>query len=200
MPTQSSFTKTVRSRWLTDEELQRLLESLNDHPDQNITNAVRLLLFTGSRKIEVLQATWDQFDLEKGLWIKPPHMTKTRTLTFLPLSVETVEFLKKMKELSSSPFLFPGNILGKPLQEIRKSWSEIRTRANLPDIRIRDLRETYGTHLLLSGLNLGIIAELLGDPFGLKPILPRTEKSLRQATQVFANKVRDLTTAAEASI
>jgi hypothetical protein len=58
----------------------------------------------------------------------------------------------------------------------------------------QDLFLSYGTHLLLSGLNLGIIAELLGDPFGLKPILPRTEKSLRQATQVFANKVRDLTT------
>jgi hypothetical protein len=99
-----------------------------------------------------------------------------------------------MKELSSSPFLFPGNIPGKPLQEIRKSWNEIRTKAKLPDIRIRDLRNTYGTHLLLSGLNLGIVAELLGDPFGLKPILPRTVERLRQATQVFGSKLRDLAT------
>ena len=48
-------------RWLNDEELKSLWAVLEEYGDQSVANAIHLLLLTGSRRKEVLQATWGQF-------------------------------------------------------------------------------------------------------------------------------------------
>ncbi len=151
-----------RHRWLNNEELQRLWEALDEHHDQNISNALRLLLLTGSRRSEVLHATWNQFDLEREIWTKPAHTTKQKRMAHVPLSAQAIEMLKAMKKDSTSPFLFPGRIPGKPLQEIKKSWDTITKKANLSDFRIHDLRHTHASHLVSSGLSLSIVGKLFG--------------------------------------
>ena len=55
-----------RKRYLDQAELERLLAALTSHPNQAVANAIRLMLLTGARRSEVLSATWDQFDLERG--------------------------------------------------------------------------------------------------------------------------------------
>jgi len=55
-----------RERWLNDDELKRLHEALDKYPDQQAANALRLIGLTGSRKGEVLKATWEEFDLDRG--------------------------------------------------------------------------------------------------------------------------------------
>ena len=78
-----------RTRYLTDEELVRLLEVLAAHPDQSVANAIRLIVLTGARKSEVLSATWDQFDLERGVWVKPAAFVKQARDHRVPLSQAT---------------------------------------------------------------------------------------------------------------
>lgn len=46
-----------RHRWLSDEELQKLWSVLDTYSNQSVANAIHLLLFTGSRRNEVLHAT-----------------------------------------------------------------------------------------------------------------------------------------------
>jgi hypothetical protein len=60
------YEEDKRQNFLGREELVRLLTACDNHQDQNAANAVRLLLFTGARLREVLNATWDQFDLDRG--------------------------------------------------------------------------------------------------------------------------------------
>src|SRR5262249_44356874 len=45
-----------RKRYLTGEELRRLLKVLDQHPNEQATTIIRLLLLTGARKGEVLAA------------------------------------------------------------------------------------------------------------------------------------------------
>ena len=67
-----------RHRYLTEDEIRRLTAVLADHPNRRCANVIRMLLLTGARKSEVMKATWDQFDLEGGVWTKPSAHTKQR--------------------------------------------------------------------------------------------------------------------------
>jgi integrase len=50
-------------------------------------------LRTGTRKSEVLQSTWDQFDLNAGVWVKPSSHTKQRKTHRVPLSSPALQLL-----------------------------------------------------------------------------------------------------------
>ncbi len=82
--------------------------ALAEHPSRSSADAVRLLLLTGARRGEVLGATWDQFDLDAGIWIKPGATTKTRTEHRVPLSAAAVRLLTEMSERADGPYLVPG--------------------------------------------------------------------------------------------
>jgi hypothetical protein len=82
---------------------------------------------------------WEQFDLEKGVWTKPSHTTKQKKTEHLPLSTQVVSLLKSIKEEATGPYLFPGKIDGKPLQDIKKAWKTISTQSGLTNVRLHDL-------------------------------------------------------------
>lgn len=127
------------------------------------SNIIKLLLLTGARSHEILKAKWDQFDLEKAVWTKPSHTTKQQKMEHCPLSPSALNIIKKLNEVKADGVhLFPGKIPEKPLQTIKKSWATIRKRANLSDIRLHDLRHTYASHLVSSGLSLSVVGKLLG--------------------------------------
>ncbi len=183
-----------RHRWLNDEELEKLWAVLDTYSNPSVANAIRLLLFTGSRRNEVLHATWDQFDLEKGVWTKPAHSTKQNRMEHLPLSTQVIDTLKRMKARSNSPFLFPGKIPDKPIQGIKKAWATIRSRAGLPDVRLHDLRHTHASHLVSSGLSLSIVGKLLGHTQAstTQRYAHLADTPLREAAELFGLKMDKL--------
>lgn len=184
-----------RDRWLNDEELQRLHDALDCYYNQSVANAIRLLVLTGARKNEVLRATWDQFDLEKSVWIKPAHSTKQKKMEYLPLSTQVVSLLKKMTEKAATNYLFPGKNPEKPIQDIKKAWHTISKNANLEKVRIHDLRHTHASHLVSSGLSLSIVGKLLGHTQAstTQRYAHLADEPLRNAAEFFGNKVEKLT-------
>jgi len=193
-----NYKEQMRNRWLNDEEMQRLYKVLDSYHNQNVANIFRLLLLTGARKNEVLQATWDQFDLKKDVWTKPSHNTKQAKMEHLPLSSQTVILLGKMKKKAGeSPFCFPGKIHGQNLKDPKKAWATIRREAGLEGVRIHDLRHTYASHLVSSGLSLSIVGKLLGHTQAstTQRYAHLADEPLRKATAVFGNKVEKLTKA-----
>lgn len=179
-----------RNRWLDHEELARLLVVLEEYKDSNTAQAIHFLLLTGARKREALYATWDQFDLEKGVWTKPAHTTKQKKMAHLPLSLPALGVLKEMKarELSDK-YVFPGKKAGQPLKEIKRLWDRITKKAKLEDVRIHDLRHTHASHLVSRGVSLTIVGELLGHTQAstTQRYAHLSDESLRDAANVFGN-------------
>lgn len=194
----SPYKEQPRTRWLNEQELSRLWKVLNLYETQSISNIIKLLLLTGARSHEVLKATWDQFDLDKAVWTKPSHTTKQQKMEHCPLSLSALNIIKKLNEVKAdSVHLFPGKIPGKPLQTIKKSWATIRNRANLSDVRLHDLRHTYASHLVSSGLSLSIVGKLLGHTQAstTQRYAHLADEPLRDATTVFGDKLEALTKA-----
>ena len=59
-------------------------------------------------------------------------------------------------------WVFPGNAEGKPLQDIKRFWEDVRAKADLPAVRIHDLRHTFASLLVSGGMTLPMIGKLLG--------------------------------------
>ncbi len=181
-----------RERWLSTEEIERLCSALEEHPNQSAANAIRLLLLTGARRGEVLTATWKDINLELGVWTKPSHHTKQKRTEHVPLSAPALQLLALMKaQGDASEFLFPGEVPGKPLQEIKRMWAAVCKKAKLVNVRIHDLRHTYASHLVSSGMSLPIVGRLLGhtQPQTTARYAHLADDPLRQATERFASIV-----------
>jgi len=152
-----------RERYLTTDEMVRLNKALNEHPNQGMANIIRFLLLTGARRGEVLNATWDQIDLEHGVWTKPSSHTKQRKLHRVPLSSAAIVLLEQVKKLSGNAvFIFPGALPDQPVKNIKRFWQTICRAARLKDLRIHDLRHTYASLLVSAGHSLPVIGALLG--------------------------------------
>jgi integrase len=104
-------------------------------------------MLTGARKSEVLNATWEMFDLENGIWTKPSSHTKQRKLHRVPLGGHAINLLQQIKQQADedflkeqrknkiakkSPYVFPGPT-GQPLQEVRRTWNTVCRKAGLID-------------------------------------------------------------------
>jgi integrase len=81
-------------------------------------------------------------------------------------------------------YIIPSPITGFPYVDLRKPWDAIRRAAGLIDFRIHDLRHSFGSMLVNSGLSLPIIGALLGHsrPETTARYAHLADDPLRQAT------------------
>jgi len=129
-----------RARYLNGEEMMKLSAALAAHPEKDTANAIKLLMFTGARRSEVLGATWTMFDLERGVWTKPSAHTKQQREHRVPLSAAAVQLLREMKKGPTGSFLFPADvekvrrrrgtsdtaiIAEQPLTELKRAWLSV---------------------------------------------------------------------------
>jgi integrase len=199
------FHEDRRERWLSSEEIRRLLEALDEYEDQNAANALRLLLLTGAREGEVLKATWSQYDLDRGIWTKPSHHTKQKKIEHSPLSQAAHDLLTAMKTKDAAGPLFPG-ANGNSRVTLRRPWVQVCKAAGLvepitlkgkrriitryrPTVRIHDLRHTYASHLVSNGVSLQLVGKLLGHTHAETTMRYAhvADEALRDATDRFGN-------------
>jgi integrase len=191
------YDEDKRDRWLQDDELRRLCAVLDTHPNQRAANAIRLQLLTGARLGEVLNARKADFDLDRGVWIKPSHQTKQKRTEHLPLSAQAVTIVASLiKGSPGTPYLFPGNVAGEPLRDIKKFWASVLRQAEIANYRRHDNRHTYASHLVSSGLSLEVVGRLLGHthPSTTKRYAHLADDPLRVATGRFGTKIAGLRT------
>ena len=187
------FPEEKRYRWLSDAELDRLVAALNEHPNQLAANAIRLQLLTGARIGEVLTSKWADFDLVRGVWVKPSHHTKQKRTEHLPLSGTAVTLLQNIREKADlgHPYVFPGKNPGQPLKDLKRFWRTVTGAAELSDYRNHDNRHTHASHLVSSGLSLAIVGRLLGhtNPLTTHRYAHLADDPLRAASEVMAKKM-----------
>jgi integrase len=199
--------------WLSTEELESLTSALNAYSEQDAADAIRLLILTGSREGEVLNASWPQFDLPRGIWTKPSHHTKQQKIEHVPLSEAALLVLRRMAANRTGNFLFPGRQQGKGEKRvaaarvtIRRPWVQVCKVAGLvmeqriqgkrkelirykPTVRIHDLRHTYASHLVSKGISLHRVGKLLGHtrPETTARYAHVADEALRAATNLFGD-------------
>jgi integrase len=82
----------------------------------------------------------------------------------VPISSAVVDLLKSIRPTvpDDCPWVFPGDVEGKPIQEIKRFWDDVRTEAGIEDVRIHDLRHTFASLLVSGGASLPLIGQMLG--------------------------------------
>jgi integrase len=148
---------------LTREQLDRLYAALEAHPNREAVNAIKLLVWTGARKSEVLGARWIEFDFERGIWMRPAVRLKQNTSSTIPLNPLALKLLAEMRAASpKAEFLFPSPVeKDRARIDVRNLWAATRKATGL-GLRMHDLRHVFATAALEGGVPLDAIAPLLG--------------------------------------
>lgn len=153
------FREKKRQRYLTQDELPRLAQAINSERNVFIRSAIWLLLLTGLRKSELLCARWEWVDFEENV-LKLPD-TKGGRPFVLPLSPEAIRILKDLPKQDGLPYVFQGQIIGRPLVTIQKNWDRIKRAARIEDLRVHDLRRTVGSWIVQKEKDLHLVSKIL---------------------------------------
>ncbi len=94
---------------LSQKDIPAFLKALDSYGGYRTTYiALRLIMMTFVRTVELRAATWEEFDLDNAEWRIPAHRMKMREEHVVPLSVQAVEFLKELQTLTGGQkWLFP---------------------------------------------------------------------------------------------
>lgn len=158
------YPEKQRERFLSLAEIKQLGDVLNDMEQEgrempSAILAIRLLLYTGCRLNEIMTLQWDFVDLETRTLKLPDSKTGAKTV-FLGRSA--CELLETAPRLPGNPWVITGLILGQRLTDLQPLWQRVRARADLPEVRIHDLRHTFASTAIAAGHSLPIIGKLLG--------------------------------------
>lgn len=149
-------------RFLTSDEAKRLQAAVEASSNSQLKFIVALLLLTGCRKRELLDATWDEFQLERQMWRIPMHRAKTSKTRHVPLSKAAMEVLAQVPRWEGCPYVVPNPATLKPYHSVFNAWDKARTAAGLPDVRMYDLRHSAASNLVNSGQSLYVVRTILG--------------------------------------
>lgn len=152
-----------RERFLTAEEMKRLGTALDAEEARSSSPyaaaAIRLLLLTGARRSEILALEWRWVDLERNSLFLPDSKTGAKVIH---LNAAAALLLGALPKVTDNPFVFPGDRTRQHLAGIDKIWSRVRTAAELPDVRLHDLRHSAASIAAAQGASLLFIGKVLG--------------------------------------
>lgn len=153
------YKETARSRMLSADELARLGPAIAACDSIYARAAVKLLLFTGARKNEILTLQWSQVDFERGEANLSDSKTGAKTLHLPP---PALEILQSLERVAGNPYAIIGQKAGSHLVNLEKQWYGIRKAAGLDDVRVHDLRHAFASTGASGGEGLHLIGKLLG--------------------------------------
>lgn len=161
---------------LTEEQLERFLEVVRQDPVWS--DFFYTELTTGMRLGEICGLKWQDFEEKtgrihirrsvhrrKGGGVRVGETkTETGTRTIL-LPPSTVEILKARKKKSYSDWIFHNPVVAEVPMDPSTAYHRLKTllrHAELPSIRFHDLRHTFATHALTSGVDAKTLSTILG--------------------------------------
>lgn len=150
----------ARERYLTPEETQRLRGALELSGSSQLKFIVPLLLMTGARKRELLDACWSHFDMDRRSWRIP--ISKSGKARHVPLSATVMEILAQLPRWEGCPYVVPNPNTKKPFKSIFSSWDIARKQAGMPELRLHDLRHSMASNMVNSGRSIYEVSKVLG--------------------------------------
>lgn len=193
---------------LNDEQLDRFMEAIKQEPLWH--DLFYTAITTGLRRGELCGLMWTDFDGDSGtLKIKRTltadgtqlYVGDTKTVSgereiLLPAS--TAELLKKRKAESRSKWIFPNFIkTEEPISPALayNTLQRILKKAGLPSIRFHDLRHTFATHAIASGVDAKTLSGILGHAnasFTLDRYTHVTTEMQRNAANIMGGVIENI--------
>tara|TARA_R100000655_G_scaffold1668_4_gene6425 strand:+ start:12050 stop:12730 length:681 start_codon:yes stop_codon:yes gene_type:complete len=135
---EGNFRSTPRERIATKEELDKLLSTTGLFGDY-----MRFIVYTGARRSEACSVLLSNYNREEGyvsVWGKSGHR-------LLRVTEQASEFIR---DFNISPGVCSHLMI------------EVRSKLNITDLTLHDLRRTFGTNYLINGGTMAELSVLLG--------------------------------------
>lgn len=145
-----------RSRYLTHDEEERLMAALEGQ--EWLKNVVTMAVHTGMRRGEIFKLKWFDVDFSRG--VIHVRDTKTAKDRDVPMSGAVREMLERQPKTSGH--VFPSPKTGGQLVDIKRPFGLACEAAQVKGFRFHDLRHTAATRMADAGINVVVIAEILG--------------------------------------
>jgi integrase len=145
-----------REYFLTEKEAERLLGGAEEKTRPVLVAA----LHTGARQGELLKLDWEDVDFRS----KTIHFrdTKNGTDRAVPMDSTLERVLKPLRSRLAGEAVFTGMRGRLTRMEIRRGYERAARKAGLVGVRFHDLRHSYASFLVRSGVPLNTVRELLG--------------------------------------
>ena len=155
-------------RFLTADEIRRLLSACSKEPHPYLYFFVKLLLLTGARSSELRLCKWNDIDLTKGeLYIELSKNGRSRRIILSDSSIQELCRVREKSESLGTPtmasnWVFTNPKTQLPYTSMQIAFSKARKRARLDTVRIHDLRHTFASLLINNGASIYEVQKLLG--------------------------------------
>ena len=173
-------------RYLTKDENERLMAALITREEEirkglaygysqtplkgefadHLRPMVIVSLNTGIRWGSLVHLQWDDVDLiNQSLTIRA-ETAKSEKQLIIPLNKTAMEtfrqWKKEMPDTDPKDLVFPSPVNGGVLDNVSKAWNGVLKRAEIENFRWHDMRHTFASNLVMSGVDLNTVRELLG--------------------------------------
>lgn len=151
-----------RTRFLSDDERERLLAACQASSNPDLYDAVTLALATGGRRQEVLTLRWPHVDVQHG--IVQFMDTKNGEPRGVPVRGAALAMLRARSKVRriDTDWLFPSPHHPQRPVYLRNHWRRALAQAGITDFRWHDLRHTAASYLAMAGCSPIDIAAVLG--------------------------------------
>jgi integrase len=196
------FGSRRRERFLSPAERQAVLAEIEaglrvprgrpGHIEPFSAWAIRLLMFTGQRRDEILTLKWPMVDWQHSSIHFPDTKTGQRSVA---VSREVLGLLREIHDATGNPR--SGLVLrgrnGTKVSAINRTWDRIREAVGIPDVRLHDLRHSFASDALMAGVPLAIVGELLGhrQPSTTKRYAHLADHVVRDALETATQRMLD---------
>jgi len=141
-----------RLRWLTQEEITRLLEACAKSKNKQLRAAVVVALNTGLRRGELMGLTWNRVDLSRG--VIRLELTKSGRRREVPMNDDSYQGLVSLGPKAD------GRVF--KTRYIQTAYNNAVAAARLDDVNFHTLRHTFASWAVMRGVTLKELQELLG--------------------------------------
>jgi len=191
-----------RTRYLERDDIEKLLENCIE---PHVKLFVLLALNTGSRKGALLDLRWPQVDMvNKIIYLNPEDRVQTsKRRAIVPINDSLHNALKEAQNAAkeakekreakddlSPPCPYVITYHNKPVLNVKKGFMDACRRAGLSGVTPHTMRHTAGTLMALAGVDLFLIAKVLGHS-----VQKTTELYAHHRPEYLRNAVSVLSTA-----
>lgn len=162
-----------RDRILTDAELVAVWKAASE-VSYPFGPVVQLLILTGQRRSEILEAEWREFDLDGATWTIPRERAKNDRAHVVPLAPQAVEILRSIPRVGNRSRLLFTTTGETAFSGVSKATGRLQglSAKHLPDgveaepWRLHDLRRTFASGCARLGVAVHVVEKALNHVSG----------------------------------